>query len=796
MEKNFNSIDEFIEHYGLIEIPSEDEVVTESLKATIGAIIRDAKDWKELKEKWKGMIGKFVKQTAEYEVSKADAQKVNEAYKTMVSSKSYNEYKKAFELICKLIKQPVDGTSIYNVWLNKSKSSDDKFVIRVQYTHGKRKVIIPNGLRLAYTSPKTNLKELAPLYKTGENSKSFHSSPRCYFKLHADKPIHGESKLTTYTPKITFQTAFIDSLSMGPKGGLVYIDTKYPVSLVKFNDKADNANESTDMDDDLNDSQLFAFEKYNNGELTTDEFNYVMDVIDEHSSLLKESTVQFYTESLGRKINDYKQRKNNLSSLKKFWNKTAFKTIIPKVYTTMNMSDNDYEQVKNAFIGMRKDGVSATEYMKHFMTVSRICNIPAQECIIRKYTLTKGTKPNKNHVRIEYQNAGTRLTIPSGYKLYHKSPIGNLKYLQPQIKGRSAKGHLYSTPRVYCSIHKDMGKSHADITKNSSCYTYEVQENIKYVYVDPLVPFHMTGAVYISTTHPINIKRIDELPVKKESTSEVTDIREMSSDEPSFASLEEFMEYYGLEYADDDMITESTDKKQFKNDIKNIMSMWKKAATGLKDKTIKKQIDIVKRRELTKDLEEMNSSTVYSQYKRLYTKFCQFFGVSPDKTLIRHLYIGKDCATLEYSDGRVKITIPAGTRLQHVSPADNIDELKPSFKSKVKGAYMYSSPRVFFTIAKDIPLNKAGLEGASLTKYTPTETIRTAYIDQACTTYKLGAVYVETKLPIKVKKIPMKDEKTVKESAEMKLSVYESEILGNIDNEYRAELIKKIDETE
>jgi hypothetical protein len=78
---------------------------------------------------------------------------------------------------------------------------------------------------------------------------------------------------------------------------------------------------------------------------------------------------------------------------------------------------------------------------------------------------------------------------------------------------------------------------------------------------------------------------------------------------------------------------------------------------------------------------------------------------SNKEVIIEHLLFQHDSkdpdqpiVALNYSRGLAKVTLPEGIRLVHISPADNIQALQPSFRSKVKGKYMYPSKRIFFTI--------------------------------------------------------------------------------------------------
>lgn len=793
MDKVFYSVDEFMEYYGLIEIP-EDEYMTESIKTAIGKASRSLSDWSEIKKTWNNIISRFVKKTVEKTVPKKDADKIIETYKKAINSKGFHEYKRKFDDVCKLVGIPSNNTTIESIWVGPADDNKGMHNIKVKYSSGRKRVIIPNGLRLSYTSSKPNVKELIPRFKGKGSSKLCFSSPRCYFKLSKETPnVSDSGNSVRYTPKNNFQTAYIDAMTTGPNGGVVYIDSSFPIQLVKFKDKMKEVYKESY--NDILDSKLFCYERYNKNELDKNELNYLLERIDENANILRDSDT-YYSESVKSKIGYKTQQRNDMKALKDFWNRTAIRTIVPKVYYTTAMTDEKFMAVKEAFEGMRKENIRMSEYMKHFMTVSKICHIPPHECIIRKYTLKKG-KHDKNSVWIEFATAGTKLTIPSGCKLYHKSPIGTLPYLQPQFRGRSAKGHLYSSPRVYCSIHRDMGKSHADIVKGDNAYTYEVVENIKYVYVDPLVPFHMTGAIYISTNHPIKIKRLDKIIAEnnKKGIAESTDDPVIEG--PTFASLDEFVQYYGLEYADD-TIEESSGLKsdvgkkiQHTTDLKAVKKAWNIAAKKFDHKSMKKKINVIQRKKLNDAYEIMKKTTQYSEYKPKFDEVCKFFGLTPDHVIIEHLHIGKDTAKIDYSAGVQKVVIPAGTRLIHVSPVNDITALKPTFKSKVSGAYMYSSNRCFFTLAKDIPANKAGLEGQTVTKYTPVETIRTAYIDQACTSYGMGAVYVDSNYPIKVR--PFSND-TVKESViDAKVNIFTSLSLNEITESECECLIKTID---
>ena len=59
-------------------------------------------------------------------------------------------------------------------------------------------------------------------------------------------------------------------------------------------------------------------------------------------------------------------------------------------------------------------------------------------------------------------------------------------------------------------------------------------------------------------------------------------------------------------------------------------------------------------------------------------------------------------------------------------------------------------------LERDIKPTKAGLEGQKLTRYTPKQEIKTAYIDPTYADFGSGSVYVETETPIPVMKYAKK----------------------------------------
>jgi hypothetical protein len=165
---------------------------------------------------------------------------------------------------------------------------------------------------------------------------------------------------------------------------------------------------------------------------------------------------------------------------------------------------------------------------------------------------------------------------------------------------------------------------------------------------------------------------------------------------------------------------------------------------------------------LKKHFDIMNAEDVsYGDYKKSFNQICKFMGLPNKGIIIEWFEIQDDKegksdgkkAAVRYSKGLEKVQIPADVQLLHISPADDIKELIPSFKSKTGGKYFYPSKRCFFTVDKEIDIWRAGNVGKKTTKYVTKDNYTTAYIDPTYNTIKDRSVYIETENPIPVMKV-------------------------------------------
>ena len=155
----------------------------------------------------------------------------------------------------------------------------------------------------------------------------------------------------------------------------------------------------------------------------------------------------------------------------------------------------------------------------------------------------------------------------------------------------------------------------------------------------------------------------------------------------------------------------------------------------------------------------------YTEYKKAYRFFCNFFGIPNSGTIIEWMSFDKDKTdkgqkkiSIRYSRGLAKVRIPEGMLLYHTSPANNITELVPSYKSKTKGKFFYPQKRIYFTVQKKINPFKYGMGtnkfisigNQKLYKYTTAKEINVVYIDPTYAMFSERSVYVDTDSPIKI----------------------------------------------
>lgn len=506
----------------------------------------------------------------------------------------------------------------------------------------------------------------------------------------------------------------------------------------------------------------------------------------------------YISESVRGKIGQILRKKNDEKHIKSNWKNSGIKHV-----KMDDIGNKKFDEIETAYKGMR-EATSYNQYKKHFKKFVNITGIPGEQIVITKVNLS--SKNNVNSVDVWYAVSEKKVTLPKGTVLIHKSPYENLPHIKPFFRGKETRGYLYSNERVYFTLKKDIIKIATDNKAKTKLYPYTPNETITTAWIDPLLPSYSWSCVYIDTSYPIKCHRADK-DSKDKAMKESVEFEESMVDEPVFDTLEEFMEYYGMEFAEDD----STDGELFEEGIKdnlknlsgsikekvgkvsrklssdkNFNKVWDDMATYIKHKRKAIQHDKMKSGELEtlkKHYKTISETNIYQRYLLSFKWICKFFGVDNGVT-IDHLWFNEDKVVLDYNDFKAKkITLPADVGLIHTSPKSDLPELEPTFRSKAKGKYLYPSKRVFFSVGKKaVKPTKCGLEGQKTFKYRPKEDIKAVYIDPTYPEFKLGYCYIDTSFPIPVERLDKVKE--MKESVdETMLLLYESEMNGEISKE-------------
>ena len=186
-----------------------------------------------------------------------------------------------------------------------------------------------------------------------------------------------------------------------------------------------------------------------------------------------------------------------------------------KEYKNTMVSDEEYDRIKEC-IDIIENTENYDEYKKAFSRLCYFCHIVPRGVILAKYDLKKGKKPDHNNLYIKYTYNTKRMELPEGTKLYHMSKVAGIKELIPFFRGKSERGYKYDKPRIYFTVRKNMPKIMADYTGKEKMHMYLCKENIKSVFVDPMLWGYASGAVYVETNKPIKVEEVDRFKPEKD----------------------------------------------------------------------------------------------------------------------------------------------------------------------------------------------------------------------------------------------------------------------------------------
>lgn len=207
-------------------------------------------------------------------------------------------------------------------------------------------------------------------------------------------------------------------------------------------------------------------------------------------------------------LNDSICESNLLPQFDDQWSMSSQVQRIQKFKST-KLTDDEYKRMKSC-IDIMTSTEDYTEYKKAFDRFCYFCHVVPRGVIIRNYSIKKGKEKDHNTLSMEYAYNTRKISLDGDAKLYHMSKTDGITELNPYFRGKSERGYLYDKPRIYFTIKKNMTRLMADYKPTTKMHMYECKENIKYVYVDPLLPSKIfSGAVYVETTKPIKVEKIN-----------------------------------------------------------------------------------------------------------------------------------------------------------------------------------------------------------------------------------------------------------------------------------------------
>lgn len=237
---------------------------------------------------------------------------------------------------------------------------------------------------------------------------------------------------------------------------------------------------------------------------------------------------------------------------------------------------------------MKKD-TNYNAYKKRFDRLCQLLNI--NPSVIITYKFTKNNVKDKNSVYVRYETKNKKFDIPKGYALYHISPASNITALEPHFRGKEPRNYFYSTPRVYVTINKDMGKGYAQFKgdqKDVQVTKYRVIGPIGETYIDDRIGNIFSGALYIEGNTPIRVEKVSTVKESYIDTEE-----ELYLDVYEESKLDDFKNKVKEKEIENSVNKEIDSLKEFesktKEEIDKLKSEW-----SYKD-AIKKVEDIITR---------------------------------------------------------------------------------------------------------------------------------------------------------------------------------------------------------
>ena len=432
-----------------------------------------------LKYEWMKALKNIINhKTLEFTLSPEQESYIKQQYSNLIYPQvTYDTYTQAFKNLCDYI-HISPNSEIHEIQFNKDRHNRSTFFIR--YSSGEMKIKIPKGFILIHKSQSKKLKTITSNFRSNKLGYYMWPNKRIYFTIENPMPSYLTSVQNNdyylYTPVNDYDEAYIDPSCKEFNYKAVYIKTDEPIEVKPYYEpflgelsrainyhKPNSAIIVSKKDDNINES--------------------LMDIFKDTSK---------WTTS------------NQASDKHTFLN--------------TSITDKEYDMLKECLDKM-KSVEEYKEYKKYFDKFCKFCHILPDGTVLYSCDLIKYGEnySNVNYIKVIYAYNTHKIEIDKDKPLYHFSSTPNLKELKPFFRskvfsklGSSNHQYFYSSPRVYFTFNDGMLKWFADYSWNQKVYKYILNEDIKYCYVDPLVPSIINRAIYIETKEPLKCLSIED----------------------------------------------------------------------------------------------------------------------------------------------------------------------------------------------------------------------------------------------------------------------------------------------
>lgn len=202
------------------------------------------KNWKVSNETHKRMSFKNEN------LSEEEYNMLIENYKILRTAESYDDYRKAFEKICRFANISPKGTIFIKLKI-KSGDKEGRNKIYIEYSQNTKKLKLPEGVKLYHMSKVAGIKELHPNFR-GKSAKGFmYYRPRVYLTIHKNMPkfladYRMNEKVHKYEVKVPIKEVYVDPLVWGKMYGAVYVESFKDIPVEEMGISKKNTNEATD----------------------------------------------------------------------------------------------------------------------------------------------------------------------------------------------------------------------------------------------------------------------------------------------------------------------------------------------------------------------------------------------------------------------------------------------------------------------------------------------------------------------------------------------------------------------